>query len=237
MASDRIDMVLVHGGYHGAWVWEPLLPHLDGRGLAVDLPGRGVHPAPLDEVTVESCARSVAADVRAVDLGSLTVVAHSLGGVSAPAIADRLADRVRQMVFVACLVAPDGMSAMDAFPPALRERAGERLRHRGGAASDISRSHHRDQLCNDLSDVQADWVLDRLVPDSFNLFSDRVDWGAARHLPCHYVKLLQDRSLAVDMQDLMISLLPPDTKVHEIDAGHEVMVSRPEALAEVLLSL
>ena len=32
------SFVLVHGGAHGAWCWNPLLPHLEGPVLAVDLP-------------------------------------------------------------------------------------------------------------------------------------------------------------------------------------------------------
>ena len=39
-----MSRVLIHGGAHGAWCWEPLLPHLSGEVLAVDLPGRGRRP-------------------------------------------------------------------------------------------------------------------------------------------------------------------------------------------------
>ena len=61
MAIDGI--VLVHGGFHGAWCWERLLPHLESPVLAVDLPGRGKHPAEMAEVTVEACVRSVISDM------------------------------------------------------------------------------------------------------------------------------------------------------------------------------
>jgi pimeloyl-ACP methyl ester carboxylesterase len=232
-----MEFALIHGGYHGGWVWEPVLSLLDGHALAVDLPGRGDHPAPLDEVTVERCADSVAADVTAAGLGPLAIVGHSLGGVVVPAAADRLAGRVEQLVFVASLIAPDGKCAFDAFPPELRSRADERLRDTGGAGTTIDIDHHRDMLCNDLTDEQAAWVLERLVPDSLNLFTDRVDWGRAGRVHCHYVKLLQDRSLPPPMQDVMIGLLPDGTTLHEIDAGHEVMISQPEALAEILRDL
>ncbi len=232
-----MDFALIHGGYHGRWVWDPLLGHLDGRAIAVDLPGRGAHPLPLGEVTIDGCADSVAADVAAAGLGPLAVVAHSLGGVVAPAAADRLAGQVEHLVFVSSLVAPDGKCSFDAFPPDLRARADERLRSTGNAVTEIGLEHHRDMLCNDLTDDQTAWVLERLVPDSLNFFTDPVHWGRAVGVPCHYVKLLKDRSLPPPMQDVMIGLLPGGTTVHEIDAGHEVMVSRPDALAKVLREL
>src|SRR5262245_31942476 len=60
-----IPVVLVHGGGLDGRCWEPLLPHLEGSMLAVDLPGRGAHPAPLDAVTFADCAESVRCDVDA----------------------------------------------------------------------------------------------------------------------------------------------------------------------------
>lgn len=236
MSSDAA-LLLVHGGYHGAWVWGPLLPHVDRRSLAVDLPGRGAHPAQLDDVTIDACAASVASDVEAAELGPLVLVAHSLAGVLAPAIADRLGGRVERLVFVASLIAPDGQSAFDAFSPDMRARASERLQHVGGGASEITEDQHRAQLCNDLDDQQASWLVSRLVPESLHLFTDVVRWGAAIDLPCHYVKLTRDLSLSPGMQDEMVRKLPRGAVVYEIDAGHEVMVSRPAALADVLSRL
>ena len=41
--------VLIHGGHQGSWFWERVTPLLDGSALAVDLPGRGRHPADLSD--------------------------------------------------------------------------------------------------------------------------------------------------------------------------------------------
>ena len=40
--------ILVHGGFHGAWCWERLVPELEACGhkaLAIDLPGHGARAA------------------------------------------------------------------------------------------------------------------------------------------------------------------------------------------------
>ena len=53
--------VLVHGGAHGAWCWDPLLPFLDGPVLAVDLPPkavRGLPAPPAGDVAARARARS-----------------------------------------------------------------------------------------------------------------------------------------------------------------------------------
>ncbi|WP_367141990.1 alpha/beta fold hydrolase, partial [Corynebacterium hadale] len=43
--------LLLHGGMHGAWCWERVIPHLRHRTIAIDLPGRpgaGKQPPTLD---------------------------------------------------------------------------------------------------------------------------------------------------------------------------------------------
>ena len=53
-AHDGPTVVLVHGAWHGAWCWEPVVEGLARRGvaaLAVDLPGHGADPGPLGDCT------------------------------------------------------------------------------------------------------------------------------------------------------------------------------------------
>src|ERR1700742_3867421 len=62
-------LVLVHGGAHAADCWDLTIAELACREpglrvLAVDLPGRGRHPADLATVTVADWVGSVAASLR-----------------------------------------------------------------------------------------------------------------------------------------------------------------------------
>src|SRR5580700_2579463 len=129
--------VLVHGGYHGAWCWEGLLPFLEGPVLAVDLPGRGNRPMSYDQVTIEGSADSVVRDIDAAGLGRVVLVGHSLGGATLPAVAGRLGPRVAHLVFVSCLVVADGGSVLPAGPE--RQQAEARLAVGPGARTELSR--------------------------------------------------------------------------------------------------
>lgn len=232
--SDSLGFVLIHGGYHGAWAWERLVPHLHHRALAVDLPGRGTRPASLDDVTLEAVARSVADDVAGSGLDRVVLVGHSLAGVSLPAIANQLDAEVVHLVFVASLVAADGRSSLASMPDELQERSAQRLRVGAGAASDIDPEHHREQLCNDMDDEQTEFTLSRLVPDSMHLFHEPVQWAGAATIAKTYVRLARDQALPPAMQDYMIALLGDETSVVELDTGHNVMISDPPLLAGVL---
>ncbi|HEX4015261.1 MAG TPA: alpha/beta fold hydrolase, partial [Frankiaceae bacterium] len=55
-------VVLVHGGMHGAWCWDPVRPYLVTPSIAVDLPGRGSRPADLAAVSLDDSVAAVLED-------------------------------------------------------------------------------------------------------------------------------------------------------------------------------
>jgi len=99
-----VNIVLVHGSYSGAWVWEQVRPDLEERGnrvTAIDLPvsdpnaGAGAY------------ARTI---IEAVDWTEPPVlVGHSMSGLVVPVVA--AARPVRRLVFVAAFLARPGVSA------------------------------------------------------------------------------------------------------------------------------
>jgi pimeloyl-ACP methyl ester carboxylesterase len=232
MAVDGI--VLVHGGFHGAWCWERLLPHLDVPALAVDLPGRGKHPAPMAEVTVETCVGSVISDMDAAGLDRVVLVGHSLGGATVPVVAARVPERIGHLVLLSCILAPEGEAVIDAFPEETRQLARRRLGDSGEAETAMSEETHRELIGNELGEEDLRWSLDRVGPDSRHLFTDRASRaGLPDDLPRTYIRLKRDLAVPWELQARMIGLLP-GLRTVEIDAGHNVMVSNPAALAAVL---
>jgi pimeloyl-ACP methyl ester carboxylesterase len=89
-------------------------------------------------------------------------------------------------------------------------------------------------FCSDMDEEQARFVLDRLVPEAWSpmLEPSRLA-GLARGVPATYVKLLRDTVIVPALQDEIIARLGK-IEVVELDAGHDAMVSQPEALAALL---
>jgi pimeloyl-ACP methyl ester carboxylesterase len=193
---------------------------------------------PVDDVTIEVAADSVLADIEAAGLDRVVLVGHSLAGASLPAIAGRLGDRAVHLVFVSCLVVPDGQSVLGMTPVGQRQAADSRLRAGSGERTELSADHHRALLANDLDDEQCAYVLDHVGADSMRFFTDTVTWSPhVRGRPKTYVRLLQDRAVPLPEQDEMIRRLGPGVAVHDIDAGHEVMITKPGQLAAIVVPL
>lgn len=95
---------LIHGAWHGAWCWEPLVGELERRGhraVAVDLPCD-------DPAATTMHNAELVADALSDAEGDVVVVGHSLGGLLAPVLP--LLRPVRRVVFLAALIPRPGRS-------------------------------------------------------------------------------------------------------------------------------
>jgi pimeloyl-ACP methyl ester carboxylesterase len=159
-------------------------------------------------------------------------------------MARRAPERVAHLVFVSCIAPPEEQTMIDALPEELREltRAGVERARGGDVAAlgvGVDESLTRHMFCNDMDEEQARFVLDRCGPEAPSLFAEPVRRrGIPPALPKTYVRLLRDQALRPEVQDAQIASLRASpggpVNVLEIDAGHDVMVSAPGALASVL---
>ncbi len=120
-AAAEPGFVLLHGAMLGGWIWERVTPLLHGPSLAVDLPGRGSHPAEVRRVTLGDAVDSVVADLEAFPPGRVVLVAHSLSGILLPGVMSRLPGRIVHTVWVSAAVPVPGQAYLDSLP------TGERL--------------------------------------------------------------------------------------------------------------
>lgn len=237
MTPTATPLVFVHGGTFAGSCWDLVLAHLDAPSLAVDLPGRGAHPAPPHEVTIAAAAASVAADVDAAGFDEVVLVGHSLAGCSLPAATGLLGPRVRHVVFIACTVPEHGQSALHTLPVELHETVRQAHAEQGNEPSTMDPELARAFFGNDLSDEQFAWCQERMVPEGLGLIVEPVDLTPLRSpLPRTWVRPLRDAIVDPERQ-LEFAANVGDCPVVDIDAGHMVMVSKPAELAAILQSI
>lgn len=237
--------VLIHGGGSSSRFWDRVRPLLDGPAIAVDLPGRGDHPADLAKVSVDDEVGSILSDVESAGIRDrLVIVAHSSGGLVVPGLAATLRSRIDQIVLNAALVPLEGGRGLDCMQPRHREglEAAVDAAKREGTAITLpgppaDPERFRTAYGGDpLDDDQLAFVVDpaRCVPDGVHHYFQPVSWSVAAGLPVTYIVNERDRPVPTVLQDEMVGRLPEPKRVIRLDCGHIPAITHPHELAMVL---
>jgi pimeloyl-ACP methyl ester carboxylesterase len=234
------DLVLVHGGEHAGDCWELTVAELrrhapELRILAVDLPGRGAKPGNLATATIGEWVNSAVTDIEEAGLGDIVIVGHSMAGVTVPGVAAKLGStRVREIVFAAAFVPPQGKAIVDTLggPLAWFARRGAR----SGKPTTVPQFAARYAFCNGMTPQQRRLTLSRLYPESARIPAEPVDRSdLPADVPRTWILTTRDRALSVSSQQASIEALGGVQKVIRVDACHDLMISHPDRLAQILI--
>jgi pimeloyl-ACP methyl ester carboxylesterase len=222
------SFVLVHGGAHGAWCWDRLVPHLRddprvGAVVAVDLTGHGARREvkPLEAITLADYVDDVVREIESRDLRRAVLVGHSLAGITIPRAAARVADRIRRLVY------------LSTSNPVAGQSIDELMKH---PLSPLSRGvDFRTMFCNDLDDASTAWLLSNLGPEPPGPMREPIPAAAAApRIAATYILLERDEALPPAFQREQARNAGAE-EIVPFDAGHSAFASRPRELAELLL--
>ncbi|HWA80937.1 MAG TPA: alpha/beta fold hydrolase, partial [Acetobacteraceae bacterium] len=118
--ADRRTFVLVHGAWHGAWVWRDVLPRLRALGheaTALTLTGLGerrhLGNGSLD---LETHIEDLVTHIEMEDLRDITLVGWSYGGMVITGGLARVPERISRLVYLDAFMPEDGKALVDYIP-------------------------------------------------------------------------------------------------------------------------
>ncbi len=235
-----ITYLFIHGALRGAWLWDLVIPRIrKGRGaktIAIDLPGHGKRSSERAGVDMSAYIKDVISSIKKQDLSDLILVGHSMSGIIISKVAEEMPERIKHLVYLAAVVPRDGDSLLDLLTPERRET----LRKLEGKAVEIYGDIDtlRPFYFTDLPDgEEKDSYLKKLTPQPLAAFFENIPIKRFYNLniPKTYVLGLKDKSLPPELTRGFADRL--GVKPIEIDAGHDMMISRPDDVAKVLLSI
>lgn len=231
--------LFVHGAMRGGWLWEPLLGIMRPRGAechAIDLTGHGKRAAQHQGVTMSTYANDVVSYIDTHKLRDVILVGHSMGGVIISKVAEAIPEKLLHLVYIAAVVLEDGGSLLDGIAP---ERA---ALYRQAVESDekvldLSLEQRRELHFTDLEGEQKEFYLRQMTPQPVVPFAERVSLKKfySLNIPKTYILGAKDQGIPPDRSREFARRIgcPPI----EIQGGHDLMVSRAQELAEVLLAI
>ena len=109
MPASQPTLVFLHGFAESPAIWTDFTHGFPARYrlLMPALPGHGAHPQPVTDYSMEAQAQAVLQQLDAAEAGKVLLVAHSMGGYVALALAEAQPERVAGLVLFHSTALPD----------------------------------------------------------------------------------------------------------------------------------
>jgi pimeloyl-ACP methyl ester carboxylesterase len=229
--------VLVHGGGHGGWCYQKVARLLRAAGHDVHTPtltGLGERSHLLsDKVDLNMHVRDVVAMLHSEDLRDAILVGHSYGGMVITGVADRAADRIGRLVYLDAATPVNGQSLVDVAGPII-----EAVRPDGRVVDGVELvllpAPDAGLLYGVTDPDDLAWMADRLTGHPWTCFEQKLEltneaalWAIPQyHIVCTSTLATRDPEL--------IGKARAEGRLWDIDTGHDLMITEPDATAVAL---
>lgn len=229
--------VLVHGGGHGGWCWQPVARRLRAMGHEVHAPSlaglgdrRHLLSADIDLLThIEDIVSLLFCE----DLTDVILVGHSYGGMVITGAADASARRIKRLVYLDAAMPRAGESLLDCSP-GLEQFNDVRI------VDGIPLGLWPENVIGPvygLHGALAQWALPRLSAHPWRSFETKLalpNEAELRRIPRAIINCAG--SLARRPAETRSRWLDGDF-VRDVDCGHDLMLTEPEVVSRLLLEI
>ncbi|MEM9600574.1 MAG: alpha/beta hydrolase family protein [Pseudomonadota bacterium] len=236
--------MLIHGTWHGGWVWADVRTWLQDRGHRVFTPtltgcGEREHLSSPD-IGLETHITDLTQVIDFEDLSDITIVAHSFSGVAMTGAVDRRRDRIRHVCFLDALVPrPGRMSGVEREEDrSIKQYFLDRQdRFIDGYKMDYFADCPMMMLMPE-SHPKAGWVQERLTTHPAKTWTDELvlQRGGWADLPRSFVHCI-GQDFAMTSERMIGPARGEGWQFIELDAPRNAMVTHPVAVGEILEEL
>ena len=228
--------VLVHGGGHGGWCYQPVARLLRAQGHEVYTPtltGLGERAHLLNpSIDLDTHIVDVVNVLRYEDLRDVILVGHSYGGMVITGVADRAPARVGHLVYLDAATPEDGESLLD-LAGLLLNAARQHARIENGVELVLDPGTDPLGFYGVTDPEQIEWMKERLTPHPWKCFEQKLrlaDSDALAQIPRSHIvctSTLSGRNIEKLKQQ-------SEGRLWDVDTGHDLMITEPQRVAELL---
>jgi pimeloyl-ACP methyl ester carboxylesterase len=245
--DDKATFVLIHPAWFGGWCWRKVTPLLRARGHEVYAPtltglGERAHLANR-EIGLATHVEDVVNVLEFEDPRRVILVGNSSGGMVITGVAERVPERLAQVVYLDAFVPENGQSLVDLLRADRRQALEDLVKAEGHGWllprfaplpwEKIVRDGWGVTCGDDVS-----WILPRLKPTPFRHFTDPVQRSnpAATNVGRTFIRCRQFQQPAFDKHARMAQQTS-GWRYRELPTPHLPYITHPAELAEVLLDI
>src|SRR5215469_9665415 len=237
-AAPRPEIVLVHGAWEEANIWQAVTPLLqkDGyRVVTVTLPGRPSAPLSPDKVSLD-LYRDTILNAIGNPAQPVVLVGHSFGGITISTAAEAAPQKIRTLVYVAAYLPKDGQSLLDLGNSDKDSKIGPHLqimKDKGIIA--VEKSARADLFCLDCNDQLRAAIPNLIVDEPLGPLVTPVHLTADHFgtVDKAYIHTAKDQVVSPSLQAMMVAATPV-RREFTIETGHTPFLTDPHGLARAI---
>ncbi|MGB1213926.1 MAG: alpha/beta hydrolase [Pikeienuella sp.] len=227
--------VLLHGAWHGGWCWARVANILRARGHVVTTPtqtgvGERAHLLSAD-ITLTTFCEDLHQHLLFEDLSDVVLVGHSFGGNALSYAAEIAPDRISRLVYLDAMIVEAGETPLDTVAPDIAALRRQMAQDSSGGLT-LPAPPAVTMGVTDRADVA--WLESKMTPHPFATFTTPlpIQGAPGGALPAEYIMCT-----APEYEPLRESRARARAlgwRMRGIAAGHDMMVTAPETLADML---
>jgi pimeloyl-ACP methyl ester carboxylesterase len=232
MSASSKTFLVCHGAWSAGWAWKKMHPLMQAAGHRLVTPsytGLGerahlAHPG----LDLNSHIEDMLNVIKYEDLRDIVLVGHSYGGMVATGVADRVRDKVKQLIYIDAFVPEDGQSLLDLYEA-------DRARVQDLAKTGDGWRAPPNPTPSDTSPADLEWLGARRVDMPIKCFDTPIRLqGGPLTLARSYIYATRITPADTFGRFSKMTKDNPAWSYYEIDASHSPNVTAPEALMGLL---
>ena len=238
MKNNKPHFLLIHGAWHGGWVWNEISDILRYQRYSVSTPtltGLGEKKHLLSsKITIDTFIEDVVNHIIFENLNNIILVGHSFAGSVISGVADKLKDRIQKLIYFDAVILKDGQKPFDIAPKELVKQRIELAKRFGNGISIPAPSAD----AFGVFDVKKSLLLEeKLTPHPLSTYQSKltIKNEIGNGIPLFYIFCNDPVYKSLESSREVVRKLK--WPIFELNAGHDAMFTHPKETLNLLMKI
>ena len=238
MKNNKPHFLLIHGAWHGGWVWNEISEILRYQRYSVSTPtltGLGKKKHLLSsKITIETFIEDIVNHIIFENLSNIILVGHSFAGSVISGVADRLKDRIKKLIYFDAMILVNGQKPFDISPKEIVEQRIESAKKFGNNISIPAPS----AAAFGVLDIKKSLILEeKLTPHPLSAFQSKLILNneVGNGIPLSYIFCTKPVYKSLESSREVVRKMK--WPIFELNAGHDAMLTHPKETLNLLMKI